>query len=258
MGSYLEHTHGSRYAPLVVMLLGLVLDQRRARYWLPLGILVRVIYYGALRPGEGLALQVKGVALPSDAIPRFKGCGVLRIDRPKNRRYMGRRQMTIIEDPVTLAWLGWLCEAVPDSATLWPSTPARFRALFKEALLMLGAGGCGFSLASLRAGRATDIFREVRDVNALKFLGRWKSVRSLEAYIQETMAAMVAIDLAPAVPMVTVLGGLAPLVASPPGRRWEACFSRDRQYAGLLREKRRLVSRLRDARGPGRDGVARF
>ena len=70
------------------------------------------------------------------------------------------------------------------------------------------------------------------------------------------MAAMVAIDLAPAVPMVTMLGDLAPLVASPPARGWEACFSRDRQYAGLVREKRRLVSRLRDARVPGRVGVA--
>ena len=166
--------------------------------------------------------------------------------------------MTIIEDPVTLAWLRWLCAAVPDVATLWPSTPGRFRALFKEVMLLLGAGGCGFSVASLRAGRATDIFREVRDVNALKFLGRWKSIRSLEAYIQETMAAMVAIDLAPAVPMVAVLSKLAPLLASPPERPWEACFSRDRQYAGLLRERERLLSDLQGARAPCRRGVARF
>merc|ERR1712185_93645 len=102
-------------------------------------------------------------------------------------------------------------------------------------MVLLGAGGCRFSVASLRAGRATDIFREVRDVNALKFLGRWKSIRSLEAYIQETMAAMVAIDLAPAVPMVAALAELAPSLASPPERPWVDWFSRRSQYSALLR-----------------------
>ena len=127
-----------------------------------------------------------------------------------------------------------------------------------KALLLLGAGGCGFSVASLRAGRATDIFRDVRDVNALKFLGRWKSVRSLEAYIQETMAAMVAIDLAPAVPMVAALAELGPLLATPPDTPWETWFSRRRQYVALLRERERLLADLGSSRPRARKWVAQF
>ena len=95
-------------------------------------------------------------------------------------------------------------------------------------------------------------------MNALKFLGRWKSVRSLEVYIQETMAAMVAIDLAPAVPMVAALAELAPILATPPDSPWEEWFLRRRQYAALLREREALLSDLGKARPRARKWVAQF
>ena len=83
-------------------------------------------------------------------------------------------------------------------------------------------------------------------------------MRSVEAYIQETMAAMVAIDLAPAVPMVAALAELAPILANPPDSPWEEWFSRRRQYAALLRERERLLSDLGRARPSVRKWVAQF
>ena len=70
----------------LALLLGLLLDRRRSKYWIPMAILLRATYFGALRPGEAYALTCRGIALPSDKIRRFKGCGVLRIERPKNQQ----------------------------------------------------------------------------------------------------------------------------------------------------------------------------
>ena len=107
---------------------------------------------------------------------------------------------------------------------------------------LLGAHACGFTVASLRAGRATDLFREVRDVSALRFLGRWKNARSLEAYVQEAMAALVSIDLEDCEPLVLALRALEPTFEHPPKQHWSGLFSRKRQYAALLRERERLLS----------------
>ena len=82
----------------------------------------------------------------------------------------------------------------------------------------LGIRSMGLSAASLRAGGATQSFREDPNIGRLQYLGRWKSAATLQHYLQEAMAAYVWARVSPESKLV-IEGLLAQqeLTSNPPG-----------------------------------------
>ena len=59
-------------------------------------------------------------------------------------------------------------------------------------ITMLGVEASGYTLGSLRSGGATNHFRIHRNLGHLQYLGRWHSAKTLEHYLHEAYAAMIA------------------------------------------------------------------
>ncbi len=94
---------------------------------------------------------------------------VLTIMKPKTRRSFGRRQFAIIEDEDTIAWIKWWCEGRTPKARLFPGSKQQLRDILLEACKMLGIESLGLTLAGLRTGGATHLFRRERNLGKLQF-----------------------------------------------------------------------------------------
>lgn len=123
---------------------------------------------------------------------------VIMLEQPKNARQMGRQQFTVVQHPDAVNWLSWIvtCSASSEK-TLWPSTPNKFRVMFKELCGKMGISRLKLSPASLRAGGATWMLDEGIEVSKIRFLGRWSNLRSLEHYLQVARAQQIALTLEP-------------------------------------------------------------
>ena len=78
---------------------------------------------------------------------------------------------------------------------LWPLRPLDFRrrldALFRELRVP------GLTPASLRAGGATHLFMTTQDMEAVRWKGRWQSLRTVEHYVQEIHCISVLQNMSP-------------------------------------------------------------
>ena len=222
-------------------IMGFVAEPGEARYWVPLGVLIRAGFHGLLRPSEIYALATDGIALTSSRIRKTRHGAILTIRDPKNRRSMGRNQFTIVDDELTTRWLSWLVEGLPGGVKLFPSTPDRARSLLKRVFDILGMSLTGFTFGSLRSGGATARYIRDRNIPALRSQGRWKGESSMEPYLQEAVCELVAADLGDAAPLVDGLRSLNALFSSAPSHPWQSFFSRNRQLAGLLRWRTRMA-----------------
>ena len=170
---------------------------RQRRVWIVLGMYLIVTYAAMLRPGEALRLLRKHVTVPLDAIFNF-GCKVLIcLVNPKNQLAMGRLQTTVVEDLTATAWIQWWCQDMSAEQPLFAVSGQTLRKYFRRALQCLKIANLGLTFASLRAGRATAHFVGGCPLERLRLLGRWKSSRSLEHYIQEAAASQILATLPP-------------------------------------------------------------
>jgi hypothetical protein len=158
-----------------------------------LAVLLRVGFFGLLRPGEIFKLQKKDVRIGQTSARSPVATLILR--SPKNKASMGANQFVIIHDPGSVLWLGWLLDGLDPEVFLWPSTGLKFRGLLGELLEVAGLGHLRLSPGCLRPGGATWLFTENIDIQRLQFMGRWKSLSSLTSYIQEAMACLVWLEL---------------------------------------------------------------
>ena len=55
----------------------------------------------------------------------------------------------------------------------------------------MGLGKAGFTLGSLRPGKATDLFLQGKSPDTIKFMAGWKSDSAFSVYIQEAMSMLV-------------------------------------------------------------------
>jgi hypothetical protein len=161
--------------------------------FLPMAILLRVAFFGLLRPGEVFGMKRMDVLLrevnPSESV------AVLVIRRPKNRGSLGRRQFAVVRDTPTVMWLSWMISGLEPTANLWPSTSTRFRDLFRELVSIAGCGHLKLSPGCLRPGGTTWLFMQGHDISRIQFLGRWAALGSLQSYIQEAMGHLVWVAL---------------------------------------------------------------
>ena len=161
-----------------------------ARYLFPLaGSLLRFAFYGLLRPGEFLAAYVGDVMFCDE--PGQPLVAILAIRDPKTRAWMGRAQFSTVRDGPTSRWLQWLLCGRNPSERIWPGSPTLLRRLLAAILQKAGLGDLNFTLGSCRPGGATHYVLQSTPVEQLQFMGRWRAVTSLKAYIQEAMAILV-------------------------------------------------------------------
>ena len=113
--------------------------------------LLNVGYFALLRPGELFKLKGSDVMLPN-SISLGAPFAIVRLESPKNSRQMGRQQFAEIYHPDAVNWLAWLVSKTKPTSSLWPSTPNRFRVMFRQTCARLGLEGLKLSPASLRAG----------------------------------------------------------------------------------------------------------
>ena len=180
--------------------------------WLIWGFLLRIGFFGLLRPGELSALLVSHILITTASSL------VVTIVSPKTRKIFGRQQFAVISDLATVNWARWLLQSLPSSTALWNFPTARLRTMMIWALQRLELSHLSLTPAGLRAGGATHLFIHGWSVDQLRFRGRWVSVRSLEAYIQEAMSLLVMSQLAPseAVLVRQLVTAGAPLWEHPP------------------------------------------
>ena len=140
---------------------------------LPFAILLRLGFYGLLRPGEACRLRVRDVVVQSTV--QGQAQAVLALEHPKNRKTMGLQQFTVVRDEPTAHWTAWLLEGLKPGHKLWPSSSNRFRKCFVEVLEVLGLPSGVLGPASLRAGGATHSYLNNVEISRLQFQDR-KSV----------------------------------------------------------------------------------
>ena len=109
------------------------------------------------------------------------------------------------------------------------------RALFASLLKQLRLDSCGFTLGSLRPGKASDLYMEGESIERIRFAGRWKNGASLEHYIQEAQSQAVLLNIKPKLAReLKRVGAFSSLFAVPPRAPWEFFFSRAGQRKALL------------------------
>jgi len=155
-----------------------------------LGLLSWLNFECLLRPVEAFNLRVCDVRI----IHRLgqHDLAVVGILQPKTRAHMGRHQFATCRDPGLVRWISWFWAGREASRKrVWSSSQARYRRMFKEMFTALGFGAMGYTPASGRAGGATHRFMAGETIERLSYIGRWASISTLKAYIQEAMATLV-------------------------------------------------------------------
>ena len=133
-----------------------------------------------------------------------------------------------------IAWMEWLCLGLPGQARLWPLSLPTMRKFLKTLTVELGLSSLNLQLSSLRTGGATSLFMTGIPIDHLRFRGRWKSLDTLEHYIQEAIATTVMSNVSPvASATIQHLSCYHHLVQAPPRMPWWQFFSRKRQFAQL-------------------------
>ena len=213
---------------------GFCIEPQLGHLWFPFAVLARMAFFGLLRPREGYALYRHHLLLPSQGWTGFARRLVVGISNSKNRAYMGKAQFAVVEDDIAIRWAEWLWSDYPPSWKLFPASGETFGAMLRKVLGQLGLAQAGFTPGSFRAGGATYWFMAGKGVDWVKFRGRWRALTTLEHYIQEGMATVVAtrIDIK-AQERLAAVADLFPALPEPPRDGWQLFAARPRRARKL-------------------------
>lgn len=167
--------------------------------WYDVASILLVAYPCYLRPVEMRDLQRQHLLLPSDFATDDSTIYV-KIPSPKTRRFGARLQHARASEPVVCRWLETMLRGMPKEARLFGGTSADLDKRFAALVSHFGFSakdGSGFTLASLRAGAATQAYRDGLPLVDIQWQGRWRAAKTLETYIQEVAAQSVFDGLAP-------------------------------------------------------------
>ena len=159
--------------------------------WFALAILIRLGFYGLLRPGEGAKLKRSDIMIVQ---PFMKPCvAVVAISAPKTQRVLGagRSQFTTIRDTATVNWLAAFVAKMSPDQKLWPSSRGVYNLRFAEVAKRAQVRELGVTPASLRAGGATHELVHGESMENICFHGRWVNLGSLRSYLQEAASHLV-------------------------------------------------------------------
>ena len=214
---------------------------RFARLYICGVVLLKVGFEALLRPQELLRLRARDVSFV-----RFEGklSVVLAISEPKNRGAFGASQFARVQNQSVALWLEWLVRDVPGDVKLWPSDRRRLVNLLGELCRRIEVEELGYTLGSLRPGKATELIMAGVHPGSVKFFGRWASESAFSIYVQESMAMLVwsklpnNLDTA----LRSSLAEIETLLSVPPTVPWSTLFNRKSQWRSLIPTKKKLRS----------------
>ena len=152
-----------------------------------------------LRPVEYLGLLRSDLILPSDRGEEVFDL-IVRVRKPKTRRYC-HRQHARVTDQMVIALCSAAFAHLPLDGPLTAYTASTFRSALAKLLAYLGIpfgrkfGGP--TLASLRGTGATELYLMTEDIAKIAWRGRWRSMTSLERYLQDSAGALLLQQLTP-------------------------------------------------------------
>ncbi len=145
-----------------------------------------------MRPGELGMLCRRDVRLPCDAQGLAIDVAVVGILQPKTRRQAARHQSVVLRRPWAVDALSRLLYRIPSDCSLCPRGVQGLRRRFRQLLIALLLSGDEYSPASLRPGGALSFHLRHDDLGRLLYHGRWDSVKTVQHYLHEGLAASVA------------------------------------------------------------------
>ncbi len=161
--------------------------------WLREAACFSLAFGALLRIGEVVGASRNDLLLPGDLNHTVKHA-LLKIREPKTRHRAARHQVGKMEQPdlILVAQLGF--GSLKKHEKLWPFTAATLRNRLDRILLRLSLPCKSvevpkpLTLASFRAGGATWLISQSESSELVRRRGRWRSLRTMEIYIQEVMA----------------------------------------------------------------------
>ena len=160
--------------------------------WWGCGLALWLGFEALLRPGELCRLFVMDLSFPDALATGDLNAGlVVLVRRPKTRR-IWREQFILIKNGPLIQWMAWWCRDRRRRDKLFPFTYHSWATLFKRVLCQLDLEALNYTLGSLRAGGATEHYRQHQDITQLQYHGRWHNVDSLRSYLHLAMSIHVA------------------------------------------------------------------
>jgi hypothetical protein len=158
-------------------------------------------FLGGTRPGDLFSLKRNTIILPSDLAEM--SCDVFFIfTDPKSRARGGAKtEHVVVSEPEFTAFCEWFCANLSEQQPVWPWTSYHFGKVWEFIILgKIGIpvhGTSGLTPSSLRAGCATEMFRQTHSLSTVRWHLRHASERTLGHYIQEVPLALQRAALSP-------------------------------------------------------------
>lgn len=192
-------------------------DGRLRRQWWATGLALWLGFTGLLRPAEVLGLRIGDVSFSSTISGREVDPGMVVVVRSPKTKRIWHRQFVLCRDHRLECWMKWWVAGRSRGKSLFGLTRYTWTKYFNLVLEDLQLHRCGFTLGSLRAGGATNHFRQFGNLGTLQFLGRWTSSNTMQFYLQEAFSMHVESSLNDtSVRMLETLHMFTSLLDTPP------------------------------------------
>ena len=191
------HSHVPMPLELLLALVALALLWR----WHGVATLLLLGFSAALRRGEIHPLSPQHVLLPHMLGVFSEDFFMVRIFNPKMRRLAARMEHARVEEPGLFAWLQAILQVWPGASPFFVGPPHRLSAVLESLLAFFQVpmvDGVGITWASLRPGRATQLYMKGEPLQRIQWLCRWSASRTLDIYVQEVACLSVLRHVPPA------------------------------------------------------------
>jgi len=146
-----------------------------------------------LRPSEIYNLARYDIILPSD-LGNDDGIVFIVIRKPKTAKRGARVQHVLLEEVGVVRFVAWAVGRLESETRIWPRSAYYFvrcwDEVFGSVLRLTVHGDAALTPASLRAGAATEVYKQTRDLSKVRWMLRHQDEGTLEHYIQELPAAL--------------------------------------------------------------------
>ena len=133
------------------------------------------------RTGELLNLTVDDIMWATSS-----ATALLRFRETKAGFREGVHQSVVVDEPVVLACLKFLCKGLKPGDRLLPLKEHAFRRLFSHVAQCLGLLQLGLKPYSMRRGGATFLWQATLSYDAVSHRGRWASIATCRRYVEDS------------------------------------------------------------------------
>ena len=178
--------------------------------WTQAGAVLILAFEGALRPGEIARLRRQDLVFPEEHLELlmsptggFVTSPALYIVLEENKSsrlarssHGARMQHVRLDSDLAVRLAHYVFYSVSKGTMLWgidgPRRTSHFSTVFRALLEGVGLRygmRQGFVLSSIRSGGITALWQDTKDIQKVRWLGRWSHVSTLDHYVQELAAS---------------------------------------------------------------------